>query len=250
MEFITVTPDNIDREHICCAISDIKGETCVSSKKTWMKERFKDSLVFRRLDARGKAFIEYIPSENAWQPIAAQGYLHINCFWVSGQFKGKGFGCKLLDLCISDAKDTGKEGLTVVSSVKKRSFLSDPDFMKYKGFIVADTAMPFFVLYYLPFRKDVPVPLFKECAKHGRIDDKRLTLYYSDQCPHSGKYANLAKTVASSKGIDLVLHKIETTLDAQNAPSPFTSYSLFYKGEFITNEILSEKKFETLLSEL
>lgn len=250
MKFITVNPDNIEKEHICCAISDIKGETCVSSKKAWMKDRFKDGLVFRRLDARSKAFIEYLPAENAWQPITAQGYLHINCFWVSGQFQGKGFGGKLLDLCVLDAKNADKEGLTIVSSVKKKSFLPDPNYMKYKGFIVADTAAPFFVLYYLPFKKDAPVPLFKECAKSGRTDKKGLTLYYSDQCPHAGKYAELAKKVAMGKGADLVLHKIETTADAQNAPSPFTSYSLFYNGEFVTNEILSEKKVEKFLSEL
>ena len=30
---------------------------------------------------------------------------------------------------------------------------------------------------------------------------------------------------------------------AQNAPAPFTTYSLFYNGKFLTNEILSEKSF-------
>lgn len=35
---------------------------------------------------------------------------------------------------------------------------------------------------------------------------------------------------------------------AQNAPAPFTSYSLFYNGGFLTNEILSIKKFEKLLA--
>lgn len=81
MDFITVNQDNIDKEHICCCITDKKGETCVSSKKSWMKERFADGLVFRRTDTRGKVFIEYIPAENAWYPIEADGYMHINCFW-------------------------------------------------------------------------------------------------------------------------------------------------------------------------
>jgi hypothetical protein len=42
---ITVTAENIDHEHICCAISDKKGETCVSSKKAWMKRCFGDGLI-------------------------------------------------------------------------------------------------------------------------------------------------------------------------------------------------------------
>lgn len=36
-------------------------------------------------------------------------------------------------------------------------------------------------------------------------------------------------------------------LDAQNAPSPFTTFSLFYDGQFVTHEILSEKKFDKIL---
>jgi len=77
MDIISVNRSNIDKEHICCAISDKKGETCVSSKKTWMKSKFENGLVFKRLDARGKVFIEYIPAENAWCPIEADGvYLY------------------------------------------------------------------------------------------------------------------------------------------------------------------------------
>ena len=41
-------------------------------------------------EERGKCFIEYIPGENAWVPIEAEGYLYINCLWVSGSLKGHG----------------------------------------------------------------------------------------------------------------------------------------------------------------
>ena len=40
-----------------------------------------------------------------------------------------------------------------------------------------------------------------------------------------------------------------TREQAQNAPVPFTAFSLFYNGGFITHEILSEKKFEKILAE-
>ena len=36
---------------------------------------------------------------------------------------------------------------------------------------------------------------------------------------------------------------------AQNAPSPVTSYALFKDGEYMTNEILSEKKFLKMIEE-
>lgn len=70
MEYIRVTSENIDKEHICCAISNDK-DIQVISKKAWLRERFEDGLVFLKSTERGKCFIEYIPAENAWNPICA-----------------------------------------------------------------------------------------------------------------------------------------------------------------------------------
>jgi len=244
MGFIKVDEANIDQEHICCAISDKKGETCVSSKKAWMKERFADGLVFLKLDERGKVFIEYLPAEKAWCPIDADGYFYIDCLWVSGQFKGKGYADKLLELCIEDVKQKGATGLTVLSSEKKMPFLSDPKYLKYKGFQVADSAEPYFDLLYLNFDKNNNgKPGFKSCAKDGVIDQRGPVVYYSNQCPHTDKYAPLLLDAANQKGIELQLIRIDSTEAARNAPTPFTTYSFFNDGKYVTNEILTEKKF-------
>ena len=40
MEYVHVTKDNLEEEHICCAISNNK-DVQVSSKKAWLSERFK-----------------------------------------------------------------------------------------------------------------------------------------------------------------------------------------------------------------
>ena len=45
MKYIRVTKENIEKEHICCAISSNK-DIQVISKKNWLKERFDDGLVF------------------------------------------------------------------------------------------------------------------------------------------------------------------------------------------------------------
>lgn len=249
MELINVTPENIASEHICCAITDKKGETCVSSKKAWMTERFAEGLVFKRLDARGKVFIEYIPAEAAWYPIDADGYMCIDCFWVSGQYKKQGYANRLLDACISDAKAQEKRGIVAVSAAKKMPFLTDPGYLRYKGFKTADTAAPYFELLYLPFEEGAPVPAFKDCAKQGKIDEKGMVLYYTNQCPHTDKYVPLIADVAKQRGASIRVHKIETREQAQNAPSPFTTYSFFYDGDFLTNEIFGEKKFVKFLDE-
>ncbi|MEG0270770.1 MAG: GNAT family N-acetyltransferase [Clostridia bacterium] len=249
MEIIEVTAENLGTEHICCAISDKKGETCVASKKAWMRERFADGLVFKKLDVRGKVFIEYIPAEKAWCPITAPNFMHINCFWVSGKFKGQGYANQLLEGCIADAKSKGMCGLAVLSSPEKKPFLSDPKYLKYKGFQVADSAAPYFELLYLPFDCNALVPKFKPCAKNGKIRDDGMVLYYTNQCPHTDKYVPKIAEVARQQGVKLILRKLETTQEAQNAPSPFTTYSFFDNGTFVTNEIFSEKKFEVFLQE-
>lgn len=243
MDIISVNHNNIDTEHICCAITDKKGEYCVSSKKSWLKARYNDGLIFKKLNARGKVFIEYIPAENAWCPIIAEEYMFINCFWVSGKFKGQGYANMLLEECISDAKEQGKAGIVVLSSKTKIPFLSDPKYLKYKGFQVCDTATPYYELLVLSFHEKVEKPKFKECCKLGTIVQKGIVLYYSNQCPHTEKYAPLIEEIANARGVDFTLIKYQTKEEAQNAPAPFTTYSFFYDGKLITNEVLSDKKF-------
>lgn len=80
MEYIRVTEENIEKEHICCAISSNR-DVQVVSKKAWLTERFRDGLVFLKSAERGKCFIEYIPAEMAWVPIWAKGYMYIDCLW-------------------------------------------------------------------------------------------------------------------------------------------------------------------------
>lgn len=249
MNIVDVNRSNIDAEHICCAITDKKGECCVSSKKVWLRDRYEDGLVFKKLNVRGKVFIEYLPAENAWCPVIAEGYMFINCFWVSGQFKEQGYGKLLLEECISDARAQGKLGIVVLSSKAKMPFLSDPKYLKHRGFRVCDTAAPYYELLVLPFAEKAEMPRFKECCSSGKIEQQGIILYYSNQCPHTEKYAPLIAEIANARGINFTLKKYETKEQAQNAPSPFTTYSLFSNGEFITNEILSENKFIKFLSE-
>ena len=95
-EYINLTKDNIDEEHICCAIGDPKHQCGVDKKNEWIKSKLKDGHVFRKLDARGKIFIEYEPIETAWVPINGKNYEYIYCLWVAGSFKGKGIAKELI----------------------------------------------------------------------------------------------------------------------------------------------------------
>lgn len=63
--FINLNTENIESEHLCCAIADKKHQAEVSVKKDWLKERISEGHVFRKLDEKGKVFIEYAPLETA-----------------------------------------------------------------------------------------------------------------------------------------------------------------------------------------
>ena len=242
MNYIRITAENIGREHICCAMSNNQSE----KKKEWMKDRFRDGLVFYRSEERGKCFIEYIPAEYAWHPIVADGYMHIDCMWVSGSFKGHGYSNDLLEECIRDAKEQGKKGLSILSSAKKKGFLADPKFLAYKGFRVADESDCGISLYYLPFSDGADVPHFRECAKHPEVDDSGFVLYYSDQCPFTYYWVPRLAEVAAQNGIGLKVVYIDSLEAAQSAPCPVTNFILFRDGKFVTHEIQSEKKFLAL----
>lgn len=252
MGIITVNAENLGQEHICCALAKNDDPTVVS-KKEWLADRFDEGLVFLKGNVRGKCFIEYLPAELAWVPLDAPDCFHINCLWVSGRFKGQGWSNALLDRCIADAREQGKRGLTILSSQrKKQAFLADPSFLTYKGFTMCDTAEPYFALYYLPLDQEStedPLPHFKASVSDHITNTKGYTLYYTNQCPFTVKYVPLIKAIAEEYQVPFEAIHLNTREKAQEAPSPFTTYSLYHQGKFVTNEILSEKKFENMILE-
>ena len=242
MEYIRINSENLEKEHICCVISNNK-DIQVSSKKAWLTDRFREGLVFLKSTERGKCFIEYIPAENAWNPIIADGYMYIDCLWVSGSFKGHGYSNDLLNVCVNDSKGQGRKGLCILSSAKKKPFLADPKFLAHKGFAVCDEADNGIQLWYLPFLPDAERPKFKECARHPHIDEAGYVLYYTSQCPFNAKYVPIVEQTAREHNIDFKAIHIEDKEAAQNAPTPVTTYALFYNGEYLTNEQMNDTKF-------
>ncbi len=252
MKIITIDKDNIEQEHICCAIGNDKtNQNRAMTKKNWMKDRFDDGLTFKRLDDRGKIFIEYMPIEKAWKPITGENYLVINCLWVSGKFKGQGISAKLLNECINDAKRQEKDGVVVVTSSKKKPFLTDKNFYEHHGFQVVDTAPPYFELLCLKFNKIAKNPEFTKNAKRGSCDNKNgFTFIYSHQCPFMEEYVNLLSDICESKKIACEIVHLSDYKMAQEKGSPFGTLGIYYNGEFKTHVLMSEKGFEKFLQDL
>lgn len=250
LEIITLTKDNIDREHICCAIgNDVKNVKRANIKKAWLKGRLSEGHTFKKFNVRGKVFIEYVPVEYAWFPIEAAGYVFIQCLWASGRYKGKGFGSKLLEECEKDCKDTN--GLVAVTGHKKLPFTVDKKFYLKKGFDVCDTAPPYFEMLVKKFKGDAPNPRFTEKAKKASLGNKKgLTFYYSDMCPFNADYVDIMIETAGKYDIPCEKIKVESLKQAKDLPTPFGIFSVFYNGEFLSHEVMSEKKFDKLINKI
>ena len=283
-EYINLNLENIDKEHICCAIGDPKHQAGVNNKKEWIKSKLKDGHVFRKLNARGKIFIEYEPIETAWVPISGKNYEYIYCLWVAGSFKGKGIAKELLEYAINDSKEKSMSGICTLTSKKKKPFIGEKKFFEHYGFKVVDSIGDYELLA-LKF-DDSETPKFNDNARTMKIDSQDFTIYYSNECPYVEyevkelsdyakeknikinfiKIDNQEFTIyyspecpyveyevkelsnyAKEKNIKINFIKIDSLEKAKNAPCIFNNWANFYKGEFISNTILNANSFEKIL---
>ena len=244
-EYINLDLNNIEEEHICCAIGDPKHQAGVNQKKEWIKNKIKEGHVFRKLNARGKTFIEYEPIETAWVPISGNNYEYIYCLWVAGSFKGKGIGKELLEYCINDAKNKKMNGICTLVSTKKKPFIGEKNFFEHFGFEVVDTINDY-ELMALKFNES-DTPKFNDNARKMAIDNEKFTIYYSNECPYVEYEVKELTEYAEKNNIKLNFIKIDSLEKAKNAPCIFNNWANFYKGKFISNTILNANALEKLL---
>lgn len=240
---------------------DELGAFCVKSKKKsqgykdkaeWMKKRFREGLRYKVLYVRerkgfaSRGFIEYIPGEFAWRGISAAGYMVIHCVWVVGRNKGKGYGTKLLQLCLDDAKMEGMNGVAVVTS--ERTWLPKKGLFVKNRFELADSMPPFFELYAKRFNADAPLPTF------NRIPESRLEKYAgglvvfkSDQCPYSSASVRHIEELAKEMGLPFRVERIENCRQAQNMLHRYGTFCVLFNGEIVTYRPIGKKDLQEYL---
>jgi len=135
--------------------------------------------------------------------------MYIDCLWVSGGFKGHGYSNDLLDECI-------RNGIQ---------------------------------LWYLPFSADAEAPRFKECTRHPKIAERGYVLYYTSQCPFNAKYVPVLEAVAKEQGVPFRAIHLQSKSEAQNTPTPITTYAFFRDGEYLTNEQMYDKRFLKVIND-
>ena len=243
--FVDLSPANIGGQHICCATAGQRHREGVERKKAFLEAGFGRGLVFRKLDVRGKVFVEYAPAEDAWRPVVAPGYLVIHCLWVSGRYKGRGLGGELLRHCLDDAGER-RQGVVAVSG--ERPYLTSTRFFLHHGFERVERTATGFDLVCYRARPEAPAPRFAASARRGTVPrDEGVHFEYADQCPFVPDCVRQMSAVA--RGFDLAVSRREltTAAEAQAAASPFGTFGAFLHGRLLTHELMSAAKFERLL---
>lgn len=244
-DFINLTAENLAHEHLCCIIRSKKPHPGVEAKREWLSERLKEGHVFRKLNEKAAAFIEYAPLETAWVPVIGENYVYLYCLWVNGGCKGKGYGRTLMEYCLADARGKGKSGICMLGAQKQKAWLSDQGFARKFGFEVVDRTENGYELLALSF--DGTKPAFASNAKKQKIDGNELTIYYDMQCPYVFQSVEKTKQYCEASGVPACFVQVDTLEKAKNLPCVFNNWAVFYKGRFETVNLLDEAALQRIL---
>jgi len=251
VEMVTVgSPGDVAEHGFFCYKSKPKSDG-YRRKLAWLEDRFAEGLQIRivKEDGRSVGFIEYTSGEFAWRPVTAPGYLFVHCLWVVGGAKEKGYGSRLLEACVDDARAMGKHGVAALT--KKGGYLVGRRLCLKHGYEVVARAPPGFELVAKRFG-DAPAPASptnweeRQC-RHG----EGLTVLYADQCPYLRDAVQQALDVADEVGIEKRRAiKLSTAQEVQDlAPCPYGTLGIVYAGSLLTCTPLGAKRLRQRLEE-
>jgi GNAT superfamily N-acetyltransferase len=251
-KIVDLNETNIDKYGAFCQQSKKKTKG-YKEKFEWITERFKEGLRLKLLlvnegakrGFRARGFIEYIPSEYAWRGVNAKGYMFIHCIWVIGKNKGQGYGTKLLQHCLNDAK--GMNGVAVMTSEK--TWLPKSGLFLKNGFEKVDSMPPYFELYAKRFSEKAPLPKFNPIPK-SRLEKyaSGITIFKSNQCPFLNAGANVAEEVARQANIPFRIEYVKSCKEAQNSVHPYGTFCILFNGKVISYRPIGKKDLLDCLS--
>jgi len=248
-EIRDMTAENIF-DYGFCGTRNIEHEGC-RRKAEWFKKRLSEGMKYKVLYSEKKGtvgLIEYIPGEYSWRAIEADRYMVIHCLCIFYKpFRERGYASLMIDECIKDAKKEKMQGVAVVT--RKGAWMVGKEIFLKKGFEVVDTAPPDFELLVKKFKKDAPLPKFKEdWEKVLKKYPKGLTIFWSDQCPYIAKsMKEITEMIKERYKIKARIIEMESHDQAQNAPSPYAIFSLIYDGKLHAFHPISSKRFMNIM---
>ncbi len=249
VEIVTVDAANVTQYGFFCYKSKPKSEG-YHRKLDWLRQRFAEGMKVKIVYEGGSpaGFIEYIPGEFAWRAVQAKGYLLIHCLWVVGRNKDQGYGSRLLDECIQDARKAGLRGVAMVTS--SRNWLAGSELLLKHGFESVEAAPPSFELMALRFGKSRSPSFPKDWDERLRKCVSGLTVFRSDQCPYLEAAVNVALETGREMGIKTRVVELESAKDVRElSPSPYGVFGLVYNGKLLAYHIVGQKELVRRLNE-
>jgi N-acetylglutamate synthase-like GNAT family acetyltransferase len=219
------------------------GSYCLRSKKKslgyinknkWLNERFEEGLKYVQLLENKKqvGFIEYTDVKFSSRVVHADDYLVIHCLWVSE--KGKGYGTKLINKCIQDAKQNGKQGVVVVTNPKTSWTPSKEIFLKH-DFKWVDSAPNDFELLVYQFESSTSFPFFPTNWEERLKAFHDLTILRSFQCPYVEVATENIIEAANTLGMDVTVIDFKSREELMAlSPTPYGVFSVVFKGKLIS----------------
>lgn len=245
IKMMDICIENVEKTGFFCFMSKKKSDG-YQRKLRWLSNRFAEGMRIKMLGLPERGFIEYLPGEDAWRAVHADGYMFIHCLWVVGKSKGKGFSGALLDACVADARKQGMKGIAMVTSNKV--WLADRHILDKYGFECVDTVPPFFSLMVKKFG-NYPSPSFAgDWEEKASSFGKGLTVIRSDQCPYIVDATDIAVAAAAKAGINCQIVDLQSRDDVMRlSPSPYGVFGLVLNGNLLSYHYLLEKELLPLL---
>ncbi|MBD3197103.1 MAG: GNAT family N-acetyltransferase [Candidatus Lokiarchaeota archaeon] len=253
VKIIDINESNVDEEDLFCKKTR-KKMFGYQNKVKWMKERFKEGLKYKVLYTHernkdiSRGMIEYIPGKYNWRGIQAEGWMVIHCIWVVGKAKQKGYGTKLLQIALEDAKQQGMYGV-VGMTAKEKGWLPKKELYVKNGFEKVDEIEPYFELYAKIFDENAPKPQFYPIDNDLQqlYPEKEVIIQRSDQCPY---ITDLAEDLKSTdKNGKLKVIKLNHYKEAQqNGIYPYGTYCIAYNGRISLYQHRTKKELISLLN--
>jgi predicted GNAT family acetyltransferase len=245
MNFVTITPENADKESFYC-LKNPKHKGFIAKKK-WLKDRIVEGYTIKILkDDSNKSLglIEFVPAEFAWRPIKAKGFMFIQCILIiSKSDTKKGYAGMMIQHCIDEAKRMGMKGVATMCS--EGSWIADKRVFIKHGFREAES-LDRFQLLYLKFEKEATDPELNNYTE-SRKKIKGWQLFYANQCPLFDTTIEPMIKEAEKFDIDLKVTEYQLAKEAQGAPSGFGVFSLIKDGELLADNYISKTRFTNII---
>jgi len=247
VQIVEVDAGNVPEQGFFCYKSKRKSKG-YRRKLAWLEQRFSEGMRIKILfeGKRSVGFIEYIPGGYAWRAVQAEGYLVIHCLWVVGRAKQKGYGSRLVEACVAEARERQMAGVAMVTS--SRPWLAGKELFLRLDFEEVDQAPPSFALLVKRLGAG-PAPVFpknwdERLSRYG----PGLTVVRSDQCPYIEAASAAILESAANLGLQARAVELTTCQEVQElAPSAYGVFNVVKDGELLSYRYINEEGLRKLL---